>query len=311
MDEGIELRHLRYFVAVAESLHFSRAARRLHIAQPPLSQQIRRLEAMLGFQLLVRTSRAVKLTASGEALLERARRTLDRIHEDFESVRRVGRGETGYLRVGFIGSGMLTCLPALLREYRKRYPNVELRLEEFYTSHLIKAIGDGSVDVGFIRDGGSIPDLHVEPLLEEKFIAVLPNLHRLARRARIKILDLRDEPFVFYSSSAGQTAWDRTMKLCENEGFLPKIVQEAPHWVTILSLVGAGIGVTIAPTCIRTIAPATVCCRPVSGSGASFIELAYRRDQTSPVATQFCRLARTVFGESAKRPPYLAADTRQ
>jgi DNA-binding transcriptional LysR family regulator len=299
MDEGIELRHLRYFVAVAQELHFGRAAKRLHIAQPPLSQQIRRLEELLGYQLLVRTSRAVKLTACGEALLERARRTLDRVQEDLAYVRRVGRGETGYLRVGFIGSGMLTCLPALLREYRTRYPNVELRLQEFYTSNLVKAIGDGSVDVGFLRDGGSIPDLHVEALLEEKFIAVVPNVHRLAGRAKIQIADLRDEPFVFYSSSAGQTAWDRTMKLCEKEGFRPKVVQEAPHWVTILSLVGAGIGVTIAPTCIRTIAPATVCCRPVSGTGASFIELAYRRDENSPVATEFCRLARAIFRESS------------
>src|SRR5581483_11203761 len=127
MDEGIELRHLRYFVAVAQELHFGRAAKRLHIAQPPLSQQIRRLEELLGYQLLVRTSRAVRLTTAGEALLERARWMLDRVQQDLAYTRRVGRGETGYLRVGFIGSGMLTCLPTLLREYRTRYPNVELR----------------------------------------------------------------------------------------------------------------------------------------------------------------------------------------
>ncbi len=305
MDHGIELRHLRYFVAVADELHFGRAARRLHIAQPPLSQQIRRLEDLLGHQLLVRTSRAVKLTSSGEALLERARRTLDRMQEDLEHVRRVGRGETGYLRVGFIGSGMLTCLPALLREYRKKYPKVELRLQEFYTSNLIKAIADGLVDVGFLRDGGPSPDLQVEPLLHEKFVAVLPNRHPLARRGKIKIIDLRNEPFVFFPRSAGETAWERTVKLCEREGFRPQIVQEAPHWVTILSLVGAGIGVTVAPECMRTIAPSTVCCRPISGDGASFIELAYRRDENNPVATEFCRLARKVFGITYGMPEQL------
>jgi DNA-binding transcriptional LysR family regulator len=222
---------------------------------------------------------------------------LDRMQEDVEQVRRVGRGETGYLRVGFIGSGMLTCLPTLLREYREKYPKVELRLQEFYTSSLIKAIGDGSVDVGFVRDGGPNPDLQVEALLQEKFVAVVPNVHPLARRSKIRVLDLRDEPFVFYSSAAGQTAWDRTMKLCEKEGFRPRVVQEAPHWVTILSLVGAGIGVTIAPACIRTIAPVTVCCRAISGDFASFIELAYRRDENSPVTTEFCRLARAIFRE--------------
>jgi DNA-binding transcriptional LysR family regulator len=295
MDAAIELRHLRYFVAVAEELHFGRAARRLHIAQPPLSQQIRRLEELLGYPLLVRTSRAVKLTSSGEALLERARRAMDRIQEDLEYVRRVGRGETGYLRVGFIGSGMLTCLPALLREYRSKYPNVELRLQEFYTSNLITAIGDGSVDVGFLRDGGPSPDLEVEPLLKERFVVVVPKHHHLARRAKMRISDLREEPFVFFPRSAGGTAWERTITLCEREGFQPRIVQVAPHWVTILSLVAAGIGVTIAPACIRTIAPKTVSCRPVSAEGASFVELAYRKAENSPVAIEFCSLARKVY----------------
>ncbi|MBV9264923.1 MAG: LysR family transcriptional regulator [Acidobacteriaceae bacterium] len=301
MDHEIELRHLRYFVAVAEELHFGHAATRLHIAQPPLSQQIRRLEELLGHQLLLRTSRAVKLTHSGEVLLERARSLLGRMQEDLEQVRRVGRGESGYLRVGFIGSGMLTCLPALLGAYGKKYPHVELRLQEFYTSTLIKAIADGSVDVGFLRDGGPNPELQVEPLLEEKFIAIVPNHHRLARRARIRALDLREEPFVFFPRSAGQTAWERTIKLCERDGFRPHIVQEAPHWVTIVSLVAAGIGVTIAPACIRLIAPTAASCRPISGDGGSFIELAYRNDQNSPVATEFCRLARKVFRESAQR----------
>ena len=297
MDEAIELRHLRYFVAVAEELHFGRAARRLHIAQPPLSQQIRRLEELLGSQLLVRTSRAVKLTSSGEALLERARRTLDRVQGDLDWVRRVARGETGYLRVGFIGSGMLTSLPALLREYRMRYPQVELNLQEHYTSTLIKAIVDGSVDVGFVRDGGATPGLHIEMLLKEKFIAVLSNTHRLARRTKIQVADLRDEPFVFFPNSAGQTAWDRTIALCERAGFQPKIVQVAPHWVTILSLIGSGLGVSIAPTCIQTIAPTTVCCRPISGGGTSLIELAYRPEENSPVAIEFCRLARQIFAK--------------
>jgi DNA-binding transcriptional LysR family regulator len=128
MDEAIELRHLRYFAAVAEELHFGRAAKRLYIAQPPLSQQIRRLEEMVGHPLLIRTSRAVKLTEAGAALLERAKRTLSRVSEDLAFTRRVGLGETGSLRVGFIASAMQTKLPAILNAYRRLYPDVELRL---------------------------------------------------------------------------------------------------------------------------------------------------------------------------------------
>src|ERR1700733_14898714 len=127
MDEDVELRHLRYFIAVAEELYFGHAAQRLHMAQPPLSQQIRRLEEIVGYPLLIRTSRAVKLTAPGAALLERAKRTVHRISEDLAFTRRVGRGETGSLRVGFIGSGMQTQLPEVLGEYRRLYPDVELR----------------------------------------------------------------------------------------------------------------------------------------------------------------------------------------
>jgi DNA-binding transcriptional LysR family regulator len=300
MDSSIELRHFRYFVAVAEELHFGRAARRLHISQPPLSQQIRQFEELIGHPLLVRTSRAVRLTAAGSAMLERARRTLERVKEDLEFVRRVGRGETGSLRVGFIGSGMLTQLPALLREYRQLYPKVELRLREFYTSGLIEALLDGSVDVGFLRDGGAADDLGLETLLEEKFIAVVPRNHYLAQQRLIRVAQFKDEAFVFYSRSAGETAWQRTMKLCQEQGFEARVVQEAPHWVTILSLVGAGLGVTIAPECIRKIAPDSVLCRPLSGRHTTVVELAYRKEEHSPVAREFCRMARSVFRRSSQ-----------
>jgi DNA-binding transcriptional LysR family regulator len=299
MNVQIELRHLRYFVAVAEELHFSRAAERLHIAQPPLSAQIRRLEEMVGYPLFERTSRTVKLTASGEALLDRARRTLHRMEEDLEFVRGVGRGETGALRVGFIGSGMLTRLPAILGEYRRLYPGVELRLREFYTSTLIEALRDGSVDVGFLRDGGPIEDLDVEPVLAEKLIGVVSRHHRLARQATIRVAQLKDEPFVFFPKFAGPTAWQRTMALCEEHGFQAKIVQEAPHWMTIMSLVEAGLGVTIAPDCIHKIAAKSIACRPLSGHGITHIELAQRKGESRPVVREFCRLARSRFRERA------------
>jgi DNA-binding transcriptional LysR family regulator len=301
MDEGIELRHLRYFVAVAEELHFGRAARHLHIAQPPLSQQIRRLEEMVGYPLLVRTSRAVRLTEPGAALLERAKRTLHRVAEDLVFTRRVGRGETGSLRVGFIASAMQTKLPAVLSEYRSLYPDVELRLQETFTSNLIETVRDGSVDVGFVRDGGPIDDLQIDLLLEEKYIVIVPRQHRLAGYSSVHVIQLRDEPFVFFPKSAGPTAWNRTMDLCKEQGFQARVVQEAPHWVTTVSLVGAGLGVTIAPECIRHVAGKTVACRPLRGHGRTLIELARRSDEESPVTAAFCHLARRLFQQKLPR----------
>src|SRR5882757_1994142 len=199
MDRDLELRHLRYFVAVAEELHFGRAAVRLHLAQPPLSQQIRKLEEILGYPLFVRTSRAVRLTAAGEVFLERARRTLRSVQEDIEEARSIGRGDEGSLRVGFIGSGMLTPLPEMLGRYRQLYPRVQLQLSETYTANIAASLNRGMLDAGFLRDGGPIDGLHVETLFSEPFVAVLPQKHRLAGRSMISPADLREEPFVFFT----------------------------------------------------------------------------------------------------------------
>ena len=292
MDSRIELRHLRYFVAVAEELHFNRAAKRLHIAQPPLSQQIRQLENILGHALFVRTSRVVKLTAAGEVFLQKARRTLQNISEDIEAVRGVGRGERGTLVVGFVGSAMLAALPAILGSYRKNYPAVQLRLRELYTATLVEAIRDGSVDVGFMRDAGPTEGLYVERWITEPFVAVLPKNHRLAKRDPIPVSELREEPFVFFARNLGPRAWDKTVNLCEQQGFRPNVVQEAPQWVTILRLVGAGLGVTIAPACVQRIATSDVVCRGLRPSRIhSDLELAYREGEVSAIARTFCEIA--------------------
>ncbi len=288
----MELRHLRYFVAVAEELHFGRAAQRLHLAQPPLSQQIRKLEEILGHALFVRTSRAVRLTSAGELLLDRARSTLKKVHEDLEDARSVGRGEVGSLKVGFIGSGMLTALPGILGRYRKLYPKVDLQLREFYSAGVIRALQEGSVDVGFLRDGGEAEGLQVETLLSEPFVAALPAKHTLAKRKTLSAGQLRDEPFVLFSPAAGSRAYGKTVSLCEQHGFRPRVVQEAPQWLTILRLVGAGLGVTIAPACVEQIAAPDVVCRRLRSMVRSDIELAYRHGEERALAMTFCRIAR-------------------
>lgn len=292
-DLGIELRHLRYFVAVAEELHFGRAAKRLHIAQPPLSQQVRQLEEVIGHSLFSRTSRVVKLTPAGAELLERARRTLQRLDEDLEATRSVGRGEVGMLTVGFVGSAVLAGLPAALRRYQRRYPRVQLRLRELYTSGLVEAVKDGSMDVAFLRDPGEAEGIELETWFKEPFIAVLPKRHPLAGRGAISVSRLRDEPFVFFPRSAGEHAWAKVVGLCERNGFRPRVVQEAPQWLTIIRLVGAGLGVTIAPACVQGIGATDVECRELRGARAeSVIEIAHRAGEKGALALAFCEMAR-------------------
>jgi len=292
----IELRHLRYFVAVAEELHFGRAAERLHLAQPPLSQQIRKLEEIVGYPLFTRTSRAVRLTSAGETFLDHARRTLRKVEEDLQQARSVGRGEVGFLRVGFIGSSMLTRLPAMLGRYRAQFPKVNLQLREFHTSGVIQALLESTLDIGFLRDSGPVEGLEVEALFSEPFIAVVPSKHPLARRKTLTGAELRNEPFVFFSPLASQRAYDKTVSICEAHGYRPHVVQEAPQWLTILRLVGAGLGVTIAPACVQRIATPDVSCKKLTFSSrnrvSSDIELAFRMDESRAIVRTFCDLAR-------------------
>ena len=294
----IELRHLRYFVAVAEELHFGRAAERLHLAQPPLSQQIRKLEEIVGHPLLTRTSRAVKLTSAGESFLNHARRTLRKVEDDLEEARSIGRGEVGFLKVGFIGSSMLTRLPAVLGRYRAQFPKVNLQLREFHTSGVIDGLLESTLDVGFLRDSGPVEGLKVELLFSEPFIAVVPSRHPLARRKTLSGAELRDEPFVFFSPLASQRAYEKTVSICQAHGYRPQVVQEAPQWLTILRLVGAGLGVTIAPACVQRIATPDVSCKrltfsPAGNRVSSDIELAVRVDESRAILKTFCTLARS------------------
>jgi len=294
MDTDIELRHLRYYVAVAEELHFGRAANRLHLAQPPLSQQIRKLEEILGYPLFERTSRSVSLTAAGKVFLERAQRTLRNVQRDVEETRSIGRGEVGSLHIGFVGSAMLTTLPAIFREYRAAYPSVRLHLNESFTAKVIEGLKNGTLDAGLLRDGdpGDLADGFVSTTIySEPFVAVLPSRHRRAKQKSISPAALRDDPFVYYPRSAGIHAFEKPLSLCEEHGFRPQIVQEAHNWLTILRLIGAGLGVTIAPACVRLIASPEVVCLPIQGSKiVSNIELATFAGESRPIVKRFAEM---------------------
>lgn len=292
MDHDVELRHLRYFVTVAEELHFGRAAERLHLSQPPLSQQIRKLEDILGYPLFVRTSRSVKLTNAGEAYLERARRTLRNVQRDIEETRSIGQGEVGSLHIGFVGSAVLTTLPGIFRTYREAYPRVHFHLHESFTSRVVEGLENGTLDAGILRDGDANDMLHVTSLFSEPYVAVLPAAHACARQKSISPAILRDEPFVYYPRSAGARAFEKPLTLFEEYGFRPKIVQEASHWLTILRLVAAGLGVSVAPACVRRIASPDVACLPLRGAKVlSEIELARVAGDSRPIVEHFAQIA--------------------
>jgi DNA-binding transcriptional LysR family regulator len=298
MDSDIELRHLRYFVAVAEELHFGRAAERLHLAQPPLSQQIRKLEELLGYPLFLRTSRSVKITEAGEAFLQRARRTLRNVQRDLEETRSIARGDVGSLHIGFIGSAVLSTLPTIFRTYRQVYPRVRLHLHESFTSLVMEGLENGSLDAGILRDSDPAEGFHVTSILSEPFVAVLPVSHACAKQKSISPSSLREDPFIYYPRSAGARAYEKPLTLCEEHGFRPQVVQEASNWLTILRLIGAGLGVTIAPACVRKIASAEVVCLPLRGAKAvSNIELAWPAGESRPIVDRFRQIAMSTTAE--------------
>jgi len=290
MNDAIELRHLRYFLAVAETLHFSKAAERLGIAQPPLSQQIKRLEQLLGHRLFDRTTRGVKLTLAGQLLAERARSTLEKVQDDLAQVRRLGRGEEGTLTVGFAGSVMFTELPAAIERYRRRYPKVELRLRELSTAPQIAALLNGTIDLGFLRDGDPTEGIHLTTVLHERYVAVLPRGHALARKRSLRVRDLAAEPFILFARRMGPLAFDRTIACCEKNGFRPNIVQDAPQWPTLVRLVAAGLGVSLAPACVASIAIPGAVYRDVPAACRTTVDLGQRAESTTTLSSNFIEI---------------------
>jgi DNA-binding transcriptional LysR family regulator len=297
MNDRIELRHLRYFAAVSETLHFGHAAEKLGMAQPPLSQQIRNLERNLGYPLFERTTRGVRLTRVGQFFLERTRATLAKVADDVEMARRVGSGLEGSLTVGFAGSVMFTGLPKAIRRYRRMHPNVELRLREGATEELIPLLLDGTLDLGFLRDGEARDGLTIETILREPFVAVLPARHKLAAKPVLSVAALKDEPFVLFARRMGGLAYDRTVACCEAEGFRPDFVQDAPQWPTVLRLVAAGLGVSLAPSCVARITTPGVVCKRVRSRHWTSIDIAMKTKLDNPATEAFLAIARQQFSQ--------------
>lgn len=248
--ETPDLRQLRYFVAVAEELNFTRAAERLGMAQPPLTLQIQKLERMLGCQLLVR-GRRTRLTEAGARLAEEARRVLDQAERAVLLTQRVASGDEGELRVGVPPSVMLTGLAEAIRRFRGGYSRVTFTLREMATSAIEQALRSGEIDVGFLRETRLGAPLQSEVFLTEPLVAVLPARHALAKAAALKLRSLRQEPFVFFPRRVGPAFYDAMLADCGHAGFAPRIVQEATQWQTVVAFVEAGMGVSLAPASVE------------------------------------------------------------
>jgi DNA-binding transcriptional LysR family regulator len=292
--EAVDLRHLRYFVAVAEELHFSRAAKRLNVSQPPLSQQIRQLERAIGAPLFVRTSRRVELTPAGTALLDGARRTLAEAARSLEAAERAGRGEVDRLRVGYTGSGALGGLVEMIRAFRTAHPLIHLDLIEGTTETQLEAVERDLVDIALVRGPVAASRAKAEVVRREPFVAALPADHRLTARRIIAIAALKDEPFVLFPRHVAPPHHDVLIGICQRAGFEPSVRHESAEYDTILSLVAAGLGVTLIPASVQRLGFHGVEFRRLSGVDAT-AELAavYQPHRLSRALSAFLAIAAT------------------
>ncbi len=291
MADGVELRHLRYFLAVAEELHFGRAAARLHIAQPALTQQIQRLETLLGTRVFDRTSRSVALTPAGEVLRERAAAILAHATRDLDEVARIGQGNQGRLYLGFVPSVLPLEPLRSIRQFRDRYPLVQIDLVEGYTTHMMAQLGHGALDMAIVRDPDEQPGIVVFPLVTEPYMALLPVDHPLADHTALTGPDLADDPLVFFPRAAGPHAHDKNLRPLVEAGCQPRIVQEGNNWTTILYLVGEGLGVTVAPRSATFTAPPTVRILPlIETDSSTTVYVAHRIDDDRALVRNFLEL---------------------
>jgi DNA-binding transcriptional LysR family regulator len=294
----MELRHLRYFVAVAEECHFGRAAERLQIAQPPLSQQIKQLERELGVPLLTRSTRKVELTPSGERYLLRARTILAEVDEAGDEAVRVAAGEVGRLAIGFTGSATYELLPTLARVLDEDLPDLELDLHgEMLTPVQVAALQERTLDVGFLRPPVRDTGIDVRVLRKEPLIAVVPSEHPLAGRSKVRLEDLRNDPFITYPSHHRSVVYDAVFDACRRAGFTPRRTQEVGETSTLVVFVAAGLGVALVPASVRHLNITGAVYLPLAGTTEEVeLAVATRADDESPHVRRVLARVRRLLG---------------
>ncbi|MFZ3084877.1 LysR substrate-binding domain-containing protein [Rhodoferax ferrireducens] len=291
----MNLRQLRYFVAVAEELHFGRAAVRLHISQPPLSQQIHNLEEVLGVILFKREKKRIELTFAGQVFLDSARKLLEQSQLAIHSARRAAKGEVGTLAIGYASSIPFTGLIGrIVREFRSQRPDVQLQIKEMRAVDQIKAMVEKEIDIGFVRE----PLLQAHPLVEsrcvyrEAFVVALPTDHPLSSVQAVRLADLHDAPFVLYPRDCGTVLYDQVIRLCHGAGFFPSVIQETPQFASVLDLVSAGLGISIVPASTANASLPNVTFRPIIDAvEKTDVSIVYRKEESSAALAAFMAMA--------------------
>ena len=296
----LEARQLRYFVAVAEELHFGHAANRLNMSQPPLSQQIRQLEELLGVQLFERTKRSVKLTYAGEVFLGQARIVLGDFDDAVDTVRAAARGEGGLLRFGCTAASAYSVVPTLMRSFKERYPQVEVALHERLTSDQVRDLHEGRLDVGLVRLPVDQPSLATERLLEERLVVAIPADHPLAAERIVDVDDLQGQPFIGFSRDGARYFHDMVEGILATSRVSPQVVQRATQLHVVAALVSAGLGLAVVPDAAARVLVDRVVYRPLRADRLPRPELylCCRREGQTPLVRNFVALAREVAAQN-------------
>ncbi|MFD4192725.1 MULTISPECIES: LysR substrate-binding domain-containing protein [Amycolatopsis] len=279
----MELRHLRYFTAVADTCHFGKAAERLHMAQPALSHAIRQLEAELGAPLFTRTTRQVRLTPAGEFLLGEAQRVLDTVEDSVRGVRRIADGRLGLVRVGFTGTSAFSHLPRIARAVKRDLPGVAVEVHaDLLTPAQCDGLRNGDLDLAVLRPPARGEDIDLHTLEVEPLILAVPADHRLAVEPVVSMADLRTEGFISYAAK-DSVVNDAVMRSCQAAGFSPHREHEAAGTAVLLALVAGGLGIAVLPASARALPLAGVVFRDLADAGTVELALAWRRDNDSPL----------------------------
>ncbi|MDJ0594098.1 MAG: LysR family transcriptional regulator [Pleurocapsa sp. MO_226.B13] len=297
----MELRHLKYFVAVAEELHFGKAAAKVKITQPVISDQIRRLERELGVKLFFRTKRIVQLTEPGKILLEEARQILSRVEKAVVKVQKAERGELGSLIIGYTGPALYTLLPKIIKTFQNSYPQVELRLKEICTNEQVTALNAGDIEVGFLHppvDG----NFEFISMMREKMVLALPEDHPLTSYTYVPINKLSDQSFILFPQKVGPHLYGHIFSMCQQAGFTPKVVQEVTPQPTMIGLVAAGIGVSFVSNSLQNLNRPGVVYRELDVATPELeLVAAWKEDRVSSVLRKFLQvLQRNITVNSSK-----------
>jgi DNA-binding transcriptional LysR family regulator len=284
----IELRQLYVFRVVADELHFGRAAERLGIAQPPLSQQIKRLEEVIGARLFERDTRKVSLTPAGAALVEVADRLLAQLSAGIERVAQIEAGQAGRLAIGFTPTTALRILPRVVGAFRENFARVDMDLSELLPDVMREALFSSQIDVALVREPAEVDGIEIVPLTTESFVAVLPTDHPMADTAKpFALADMAHDPFVLFPRDNSSVGLAKMLAVCAEVGFVPHVVQEAPGWQTAISLVGSGLGVSILPESVVSLQLPGIVYRRIESAIRSQVSLLCRVGEERPMVRNF------------------------